>query len=125
MIEKFKKILKELEDSKGEIKLFALLKMDEIVDKWSIILSASWITDEEQVRDKIFDEVIDKIDRTLTDTETDTIARLSLYNVDNYLVDLIANRCGNVVGEDMKTLNNEAINGNQIHEAVILRSRVS
>lgn len=123
MIERFKTILKKIEDTKGEVKLFALLKMDEIIDKWSIILSASWITDEEKDRDEIFDFIISEITNQLLKEEVDTIARLSLYDANNYLVGLITNRCGAVLGDETKTLTNEAINGNKIHEAVIFRAR--
>ena len=45
MVEKFKLILAEIKRTKGEVFLFGIMKMDEITDKWSVILSAPWASE--------------------------------------------------------------------------------
>ena len=45
MVEKFRQILVKILNEKGDINLFAILKMDEFTDRWTVLLSAPWIVE--------------------------------------------------------------------------------
>ena len=52
MVDKFNEIAVIIENEKGRLSLFAVMKMDEYADKWSVVVSATWIND--QNRNEIF-----------------------------------------------------------------------
>lgn len=115
MVEKFKTILEALR-KKGSIILFAVLKMDDLTDKWSVLICASWITDEES-RNNAFNEIRELIKRTMTPEERAAIARIVVASKEEHLIqELLENKPGTYIGEQLK------INGNVIHEAYILES---
>lgn len=115
MVEKFKLILQQIENEKGAIKLFAILKMDEITDKWTIILSASWINEENLKENFIF--LRDKLSETFNREELSTIARLGIFTEKEHIVqELLKYKEGSVIEQD------EKVNGNIVHEAYILAS---
>ncbi len=116
MVEKFKIILNRLK-KQGEIFLFAILKMDELTDKWSVLLSAPWITEEN--RKDIFVDVRKLIKEIMTDEEAAGIARIVIAMKDEHLVqELLEKKAGDYIGgtESVK------VNGNLVHEAYILES---
>ncbi|MBI3046466.1 MAG: hypothetical protein HYY86_02965 [Candidatus Harrisonbacteria bacterium] len=96
--------------------LFAFLKMDEIIDKWSLVISAPWIN--EQNRDQEFEYIINLLKENLNGEELSSIARISVLAKDSHLSqELMKKKTGDLIKE-------EQINGNIIHEGQILESSV-
>lgn len=114
MVEKFKQILKRIEDSRGTAMLFVLAKMDDIVDKWSVIISASWSTPVH--RDSIFEELRKDIIATLSDEEILQMSRLWIFEPTEHLVEELLKYKTDTV------LKNTQVNGNIFHEAFIIKS---
>lgn len=115
MVEKFKEILQEINNAKGPVTLFAIMKMDELTDKWSVILSAFWATEEN--RDEMFTFVREILAQKLTTEEKSNIARIGIFPTDDHVTQLFLQfKKDTFIKEDTK------INGFLIHEAYILES---
>lgn len=115
MVEKFKQILEELKVQKGELSLFAVLKMDEFTDKWTIIVSAPWIT--LSTKNEIFALLRKLLIKKFTSEEMATIARLGIFPKDVHIVEeLLKYKEGAIIN------GSEKVNGNIVHEAYILAS---
>lgn len=113
MVEKFKNILLILEDS-HEVFMFALLKMDDFVDKWSVVVSAEGLDEND---DKSFDEVFELFNKTLSVEERNSIARLGIFNKGNYIPTLFSKyKTGDEINEETK------INGFTVYKGYILKS---
>jgi len=114
--ENYKKVLKHFveKNSNQEVALFAILKMDELVDKWSIILSVNWIDSNNQR--EIFTSIINTLQEDLSPEELNEIARIAFYNPDDNLVKLFFEKFeeGQYIKEDAK------VNGNIVHEGYII-----
>ncbi len=118
MVEKFKQILATLRTQKGEVNLFAILKMDEFTDKWTVLVSAPWIN--ATTKNEIFTLVRALLIQTFTPEEMATIARLGIFPKTEHIVqELLKYKEGAVISED------EKINGNVVHNAHILASNSS
>ena len=115
MVEKFKTILSSIELERGEVAIFALLKMDEFVDKWTVVISASWATDDN--RPEVFEMIRKKIIDTLTPAEVAEIARISIFSIDEHLIQELLQFKTDAVIENRK------INGNEVHSAHIIKSQ--
>ncbi|OGK12871.1 hypothetical protein A3A93_06615 [Candidatus Roizmanbacteria bacterium RIFCSPLOWO2_01_FULL_38_12] len=111
MVDKFRAVVKKINKEKGAMNLFAILKMDEFTDKWTIILSAPWI------KDDTFSYVRDVLIRNFTPEEMNNIARLGIFAKNEHIVgELLKYKEGAIISEE------EKINGNLVHEAYILVS---
>ena|SRR5258708_27528703 len=114
MVDKFNKLLAKikLDESKKVITLFAIAKMDDITDRWTVILCAPWASGQktfEYMRKLIVDE--------LSSEELSSIARLSVFDKNTSLVQgLLKYATGTSIDEETK------INGNIIYSAHILES---
>jgi hypothetical protein len=120
IITKFKTIYLEVKSEKGPCNLFMVLKMDDFTDKWSLAISAKWITQEN--KKEIFKYVADKLTSRMSPAEISTIARLGIFLPDEHLVNLFNSAVaiqGN--GEPIRLVNTK-INGFQVHEAYIFES---
>lgn len=116
MVDKFKTILDEIK-KKGTIDLFAILKMDDLTDKWSIFLCAPWI--DENNRKDVFADIIKLLKKNLVKEEISTVARIVISSKDDHLIqELIKFDSGTVLGGESSV----KVNGNTIHEAYILES---
>jgi len=114
MVEKFNKILENIEKIKGNITIFALLKMDEFIDKWTVVFCASWATDTN--RAEIFEIIRKQIIATLTPEEVREIARIAIYpTTEHFIQELLQYKSGT-------TIENQKINGNTVHYAYIIKS---
>ncbi|MDE1970242.1 MAG: hypothetical protein KGI50_01565 [Patescibacteria group bacterium] len=116
MVEKFKKILEKMETAKGGVFLFALMKMDELTDKWTVVLCAPWAKEGDA---EIFKYVLNLIQSEFSQEELSTIARIGLFSKTDHLI-----------GELMKynsdtSISNEKVNGNQVHYGYIIKSNPS
>ncbi|OGF26448.1 hypothetical protein A2477_00695 [Candidatus Falkowbacteria bacterium RIFOXYC2_FULL_47_12] len=114
MVEKFKTILNSIETERGNVAIFALLRMDEFVDKWTVVISAPWATDEN--RHEVFEMIRKKIVDTLTSAEASEIARIAIFPIDEHLIQELLQFKSDTVVENKK------INGNDIHSAYIIKS---
>ena len=119
MMIKFQKIYKELKKEKGSFFLFMILKMDEFTNKWSIVVSAPWISVKNQKES--FNYIADKITAHFTKEEISTIARLGIFQSNEHLVRLMTESLRVKGGAPIK-LENTKVNGFQIHEAYIFES---
>lgn len=115
MVEKFKQILEELKSKKGQVDLFAMLKMDEYTDKWTVVISAKWI--DTNTKNEVFSLIRSLMIQKFTPEEMSTIARLGIFPNNEHIVqELLKYKTGAVISED------EKINGNIVHNAHILVS---
>jgi len=118
MVEKLKNLIPKIETEFGELGLFAMLKMDEIVDKWSLLFAAHWVTDtDEEKRDRIFEKIYQLLEEVLTEEEGASVARIGLMPTDTHIVEELKR----LNAEGSTTLNNMKINGNTVHEGIILK----
>ncbi len=114
MVDKFQQILERIMRENGEVIFFGIFKMDEFTDKWSVLLSAEWLTEDK--RGAFFSSFTSIIKEALSEEEAQSIARVGLFSVDDHLIDLLLNyRTGSRILE-------QPINGNVIHEGYILVS---
>jgi hypothetical protein len=117
MVEKFQKILENIESIKGEANIFALLKMDEFIDKWTVVFSASWATNEN--RSEIFEIIRKQISTILSAGEIADIARIAIYpQNEHFIQELLQFQSGTII-------ENQKINGNTVHYAHIIKSNRS
>ena len=115
MVEKFNEILKKIETGKGRVVLFAVIKTDDLSGKWTAILCADWAKADN--RDEVFNFLVETFKTTLTPEENESIARIAIYQKDNYVVkSLLSFRAGFVIKDETK------INGFTTHEGYILAS---
>ena len=115
MVDKFNRILNQIIEEKGNITIFALLKMDEFVDKWTIVFSAPWSTASTTSAD--FDYIRALVLQELNEEERATIARIGIFQANEQLIQLLLQlKTGTVISEDTK------LNGNVLHEGYILAS---
>lgn len=120
LVQKFQIIYNNINSERSDIYLFAILKMDEYVDKWSVIVSASWIRRENQ-RDG-FNYIARKMQEVLSEKDVSTIARIGTFQPDEHIVRLFNNSVSVQGGSSVK-LEDTKINGFQIHEAYIYQSK--
>jgi hypothetical protein len=114
MVEEFRKILESIEKEKGDVTIFALLKMDEFIDKWTIVLCASWATRE--TRNDVFEMIRKEVTETLKPEEVGEIARIAIYpKSEHFIQELMQYKSGTVI-------ENKKINGNTVHYANIIKS---
>lgn len=114
MVEKFQKILADIEATSGKVTLLALLKMDALVDKWTIVLCAPWASDDK--RDEAFNIIRNEIRKILTPEELSEFSIIAIYSKGEHLIqELLQYQSGAEVG-------NKPINGNIVHSGKIIVS---
>jgi len=118
MVDKFKEILAELKKAKKPVILFAILKMDDITDRWSVIYSASNIRTDEEKRDE-FVYLVNLIVEHLSPDEREQIARVGVFSPTTHLIDeLLRYKRGYDFAKSTP------VNGNVVHEgSFILESK--
>jgi len=112
-----KKILEQITSERSDVSLFALLKMDELTEKWTVVLSAPWIND--ATRDEAFYRVRDLLLANLSRDELQTIARIGIFEEKEHLIELLIER----YRTDDYIASDEKVNGNLIHEGYILAAK--
>lgn len=114
MVEKFNEILNKIEATKGSVALFALIKMDEMVNRWTVVFSAAWSNPEN--RTDTFDTVRKEIIKSVSPEELEEIARLAIFYRGEHIVEeLLKYNSGTI-------LENQKVNGNMVHYAQIIKS---
>lgn len=115
MVNKLKEILSQIESERGAVSLFALFKMDDVVEKWTILLGASWINDDNSM--EVFNILRTKMIQSFTSEERSSIARMGIYNSSSHLIKELSHyKTGVSITERTR------INGNIIHEGIVIKS---
>ncbi len=113
--EKLIAVCNALEQSKGTVYLLAALKMDELTEKWTLVVSSEWVND--AGFDEAFTEVRSKLLESF-DNDISQFVRIGIFNTNEHIVELIMQKykSGDVIKEDTQ------INGNLIHEGYIVKT---
>ena len=113
MLEKMSKICEIYQDGNDNVRLFAVLKMDDLVDKWSVIIA----TDKNQTQDERREEYA-KISKLLTEkleaSEIRDIARIGFFDMSTHLIEESSKYQAGSKIEKTK------VNGNFVYEGYIL-----
>lgn len=118
MVDKFKAILSKIKEEKGEVSFFGILKIDELLDKWTVLLSAPWSTEATKKED--FEYIRNLIRNTLTSEEISSVVRLGILSKDARLIQLLLK-----YQSDTEIAKETKINGNVIHQGYIIVSNPS
>ena len=115
MVDKFKTILAELEKD-DKVLLFVVLKMDDFVDKWSVVICADKLKPGDG---ESFQKVFKIFDKILIAEEKTQIARIGIFYKNDYVPQLFSKfRTGDEIKEKTK------INGFEVYEGYILKSDI-
>lgn len=118
MVDKLQDILRKIVDKRGQVSLFAILKMDDLIDKWTVVLSAPWATENSRKED--FEFIKNLITETLSEEERASIARIGIFSKEEQIIRSLSQyKAGSFIADSVK------INGNVVHEAHILASEQS
>jgi biotin synthase-like enzyme len=113
MVEKFKLITDKLKE-KGNVSLFVVLRMDDFIDKWSVVLCADWAKPRDE---QSFNEVVRIFKEVLQGEELQTIARIGIFDLNDYIPQLfIKFKTGYEIKQETK------INGFVVYEGYVLES---
>lgn len=116
MVDKLKAILAKIHESDREVVLFAMLKIDDITDRWSIIFSEPGLDDNERRKEE-FVYLANLLISNLDEKEIETIARVSVRPLSDHLVEsLLKYKTGYKFDESTP------VNGNTVHEGYVLES---
>lgn len=118
MVEKFNNILRQIQNDKGIVTLFMILRMEEVTDKWSVILSAPWANDED--KDEIFLYIRTLLINHLDQNELLSIARIGLLKGDDKIVRAVTNNIS--VQNGSVQLKNTYLDGLKIFDAYVFQS---
>jgi hypothetical protein len=113
MVEEIYSTLATTLKQKDKIWLFAILKMDELTDRWSIIISGPNLK-ELGKREALFKEIIAVIRSNLTPEERQNIARIGIFPLSSHLVRDVRKH------PEATKFENERANGNFIHLGYVL-----
>jgi hypothetical protein len=88
LFSKLKKSLLELEEENGKVILFALFLRADALDKWDLLVSASWL---DSTSLKAYDLVADAIQRQLEDSEIVKLDRFVILDSSDPIVHFLQN----------------------------------
>jgi hypothetical protein len=112
-IDKLQEAMSALVQSRGDISLFAAFKMDDLTDKWAVIVAAPWVqhTTFESVFNELRGILIDKLGE-----EMSTVARIGVFDQNNHFTQLILDKykTDDTITEDQQ------VNGNLVHSGIIV-----
>ncbi len=116
MVEKLEKVYEKYAAQAADVVVFALFKMDDVVDRWSVIVATqdSKTQDERRVE---FDKLADLLKKNLEPSELRDIARVSFLDAKTHLVEeLLKYQSGS-------DLARQQINGNYIYEGRVIYAK--
>lgn len=115
LLNKFNEIVNAAESDGKGLSLFAVAKLDNTSDGWSIISKPE--IDSIESRRELFKYFVDMLVKKLTPQELADIARVGVFPLSEHLVeDILKYKKGHLV-------ESFPANGNIVHEAYILESR--
>src|SRR3989344_5503430 len=80
MLEKFRTIFNSLSvKGRNPVALFAIMKMDDLEDKWTVIYADESSSSSEQEKNLIFSFILNEMKKILSAEELNQIARISVY----------------------------------------------
>lgn len=113
-INKYRGLTEDLRAVKG-VEFFAVVKMDDLTDRWSLVFGLLGAKDLDK-REKVFTKIRDIIIEHLSQEDMQDIARISLFATTEHLIkDLM----GYAENEDIKDVR---ANGNFIHNGHVFIS---
>jgi hypothetical protein len=115
MVDEFKKVLTEFEAQNSPVCVLALLKMDDLIDKWSIFLAAPWINNENNRA--TFKSFLTAMEKNVSHENLHNIGRIGIFSNEEHLAEELMNFKEGAVLKDQK------INGNMIYEGYVIASR--
>lgn len=120
MVENLKRIVNNIENKYGGVSLFIIMKMDDITDKWSLLLTASWINDSNT--SEVFDFVRKELVANLSSEDLLNIARIGIFKQDEHLVQLLMTSIEKekIEIDGVSRLIEKQVNGNLIHDAYVI-----
>ncbi len=83
ILEKLKQIIQSLEDKHGPILIFALFLREDPLEKWDIVVAASWLSASDMNSYKI---IASKIQETLNSVELIELARIVILDRDDHVL---------------------------------------
>lgn len=83
IIKKLKSLIKELENEHGPLLICALFLRDGDIDKWDIVISASWLNPTEM---QSYKTVSSKLQKSLSDAELVQFSRIVILNKEDPVV---------------------------------------
>ncbi len=86
LVSKLQSVERYFSETKGEFELFALFLRIESVDKWDLLVSAPWVEADKQTG---LQEIVIKIQETLTQEELIQLSRIVLIDRANQALDAI------------------------------------
>lgn len=120
MVEKIKQMLAEIKSEKKQISLFALIKNEETIDEWSLVLSAKWADVNGQVA---FDYLVSKLRSFLKSDELTKITRINLVKTDDKHV-LLLNRLYTVSFENPVEIDSVQLMNFNLRNSLIFESNI-
>lgn len=84
LIDKFKKIEKEISNEKGDFSLFALFLREDSTNKWDLLVSADWI---QANKSKALNLIASKVQSKLNKNELVNLSRIVIIEDDNPALD--------------------------------------
>jgi hypothetical protein len=117
MVDKLKQVVEALNCRRNDVCLFAVLKMDDLIDKWSVVASGPWADDSRQRR-AVFDEILSIMNEKMGEQELDSFARIGVLPLNDHLIQELMKFKKDTVIEDQK------INGNFVYKGYVLASQV-
>ncbi len=112
-LSKLKKIVEDLKTEDKPVWIFAILKMDEYIDKWSVAVSAPWADEND---DEAFNKIFEMLKLNLSDDERASIARVGILRKDEHLIEELLKKTTDA------SLENTKINGNFVYEGYVVES---
>lgn len=105
-------------DAKGRtsVALLAILKMDELTDRWTVIYADESAELSEENRKQIFSDLLTEMKTNLSAEELSSIARIAVFNTKEHLVQSLLRYQTGV------KIQSEKINGNFVHEGYIIKA---
>jgi len=116
MLEKFRTIFNSLSvKGRNPVALFAIMKMDDLEDKWTVIYADESSSSSEQEKNLIFSFILNEMKKILSAEELNQIARISVFTTKEHLVrSLLSFQTG-------ARISNQKVNGNFVHEGYIIK----
>lgn len=90
ILDKFKSVVLSLEENYGSILLFALFLREDSLEKWDIVVSASWLNSSDK---NAYTKVISKIQSILNSSELIEISRVVILDNTDPVVSFLQEVC--------------------------------
>ena len=104
------RIVTELK-SENTLAFFAVVKMDELVDTWTVMFAADWVNDKNRM--DVYNRINALIDANGKKADIVEVSRIGIFNSNHYLIKGLLRY---TKGSELKDIK---INGNTIHRGTV------